>query len=66
MKLRNEQGEAVYYNTVTKHGAVRYQVQAASGQTLKGRDGQKLKSRSFTWQHQAEAFLRRYGYTVKN
>lgn len=63
MKLINETGEAVYYNLVTKHGMERYMIVAASGQTLKGRDGQKLKSRTFAQCHQAEAWLRRNGYT---
>ena len=40
MKGINQQGQAVYYNVVTKHGKVRYQIQAASGQTLQGRDRQ--------------------------
>lgn len=44
MKGINQQGQAVYYNVVTKHGKVRYQIQAASGQTLQGRDRQKRKS----------------------
>lgn len=62
-KLSNEQGQAVYYNTVTKKGQIRYVVVAASGQTLPGRDRQKLKSRTFAKYHQAEAFLQRLGYT---
>lgn len=62
MKLANDQGQAVYYNVVEKNGKVRYIVLAISGQIIKGRDGQKLKSRTFTQEHQAEAFLRRNGY----
>ena len=61
-KLNNEQGQAVYFNTVVKDGRERHVVVAASGQTLPGRDRQKLKSRTFTQYHQAEAFLRRLGY----
>ena len=64
MKLANEQGQAVYYNVVTKNGQVRYVVQAASGQTIPGRDREKLKSRTFSQEHQAEAFLKRLGYTT--
>lgn len=64
MKLANEQGQAVYYNVVTKGGQVRYVVQAASGQTIPGRDREKLKSRTFSQEHQAEAFLKRMGYTT--
>lgn len=62
-KLSNEQGQAVYFNGVEKGGKVRWVVLAASGQTLQGRDRQKLKSRTFSQYHQAEAFLRRNGYT---
>lgn len=62
-KLSNEQGQAVYFNTVVKGGLERHVIVAASGQTLPGRDRQKLKSRTFTRYNQAEAFLKRLGYT---
>lgn len=62
-KLSNEQGQTVYFNTVVKGGRERHVVVAVNGQTLPGRDRQKLKSRTFTQYHQAEAFLRRLGYT---
>lgn len=64
MKLVNETGEAVYYNLVTKHGRERYIILAASGQTIQGRDRQKLKSRSFAQCYQAEQWLKRNGYTT--
>lgn len=64
MKRVNQQGEAVYYNVVKKHERIRYQIQAASGQTIKGRDRQKRKSRTFAREHQALAWLERNGYTV--
>ena len=64
MKLSNKQGQAVYYNVVSKGGQVRFVVQAASGQTIPGRDRQKLKSRIFSQEHQAEAYLKRLGYTT--
>lgn len=64
MKRVNPQGEAVYYNVVKKHERIRYQIQAACGQTLKGRDRQKRKSRTFTQEHQALAWLERNGYTL--
>lgn len=63
MKLVDEAGAIVYYNCVTKHGAIRYQIQAGSGQVIRGRDGQKRKSRTFAWERQAEAWLKRNGYT---
>lgn len=63
MRMENERGEAIYYNCVTKHGKVRYQVQSASGQPIMGRDRQKRKSRTFAQEHQAEAWLKRMGYS---
>ena len=62
MRMVNEAGEVVYYNCVLKHGKYRYQVQAASGQVITGRDRQKRKSRTFAQEHQAAAWLRRNGY----
>lgn len=62
MKMVNQQGDAVYYNPVTKHGNTRYIIQAASGQVILGRDRQKGKSRTFTHDFQAEAWLKRNGY----
>lgn len=62
MRMVNDAGEAVYYNLVMKHEKVRYQVQAASGQVITGRDRQKRKSRTFAQEHQAEAWLKRNGY----
>ena len=58
MRMVNQAGEAIYYNIVEK----RYIVKAASGQVLTGRDRQKLKSRTFSQEHQARAFLERNGY----
>lgn len=65
MRMQNEQGQAIYYNVVEKHGKIRYQIQAASGQTIIGRDRQKRKSRCFAQEHQAEAWLQRNGYSCK-
>ncbi len=65
MKGINQQGQAVYYNVVEKpHRKIRYQIQAASGQVLQGRDRQKRKSRTFAQEHQAAAWLRRNGYEI--
>lgn len=64
MRMVNDRGEAIYYNCVTKHDRIRYVVQAASGQDIPGRDRQKRKSRTFTHEHQAEAWLKRNGYQV--
>lgn len=65
MKRINAQGQAVYYNVVEKHGKIRYQIQAASGQTLQGRDRQKRKSRTFAQEHQAATWLQRNGYELR-
>lgn len=62
MRMKNDKGELVYYNSVVKGGNLRFIILAASGQVIRGRDGQKLKSRTFTQQHQAEAWLKRMGY----
>lgn len=62
MKMVNEQGQAIYYNPCEKHGQLRFVVQAISGQTIMGRDRQKRKTRTFTHEHQAEAWLKRNGY----
>lgn len=62
MRMINDRGDVLYYNCVTKHGKVRFQVQAASGQAITGRDRQKRKSRTFTHEHQAEAWLKKHGY----
>lgn len=63
-KLKNEQGQEVYYHCVMKHDKVRYVVKAASGQVITGRDRQKRGSRTFTQEHQARAWLDRHGYTI--
>lgn len=62
MKMMNEKGETVYFNEVFKNGKCQYIVKALSGQHIKGRDGQKHSSRTFTECHQAEAYLKRNGY----
>lgn len=65
MKLKNEQGQEVYYNQVIKHGVERYIIQAATKETvILGRDRQKRKSRTFSQEAQAEAWLRQMGFRV--
>lgn len=65
MKMRNNQGQEVYYNQVIKHGVERYIIQAATKETIiLGRDRQKRKSRTFAQEAQAEAWLRRMGFRV--
>lgn len=62
MKMINREGQAIYYNSVIKHGKLCYLVQAASGQMIVGRDKQRRKTRTFAQEHQAVAWLRRNGY----
>lgn len=64
MRLERADGTAVYYNIVEKRGKLRYIVKGISGQTIPGRDRQKLRSRTFTQEHQAEKFLQAQGYTI--
>lgn len=63
MKMVNSEGEAVYLNSVMKHGELRWIVKAASGQYLIDRNKCKVKSRSFQNEAAANKFLMRYGYT---
>lgn len=62
MKMANEKGEAVYYNPVTKHGKEAWIVKGIGQTMVIGRDRQKLKSRTFTQERQAEAYLIRHGF----
>lgn len=62
MRFGNERGEVVYYNCVMKHHHIRYQIQAVSGQTIPGRDRRRRKSRIFSCERQAAAWLLRNGY----
>ena len=62
MKMFNAAGQAVYFHQMFNNGKTQYVVKALSGQHIKGRDGQRHASRSFTELHQAEAFLARNGY----
>lgn len=64
MKLFNAAGEAVYFNEIRKNGKTQYVIKALSGQMIKGRDRQKHSSRTFTELYQAEAFLKRTGYSA--
>ena len=63
MKYADENGNAVYVNTVDKGHGERWIIKAVSGQVLKGRDGEKLKSRTFKTYNGAENYLKKYGYT---
>ena len=62
MKMANAKGEEVYYNIVEKEGRVRFIVKGINGTMVLGRDRQRLKSRTFTQEAQAEGYLRRNGF----
>lgn len=64
MKLANKDGQAIYYNQVEKNGKAAFIVKALSGQSIEGRDREKRKSRTFTQESQAEAWLKRHGYNT--
>ena len=64
MKLVDNKGQAVYMNYVMKHDKLRVVILAASGQMLKSRDKADVRSRTFVKDYQAEAWLRRNGYTT--
>lgn len=62
MKMVNDKGEALYYNVVQKNGKVQYVMKAIGDTVILGRDRQKKKSRIFTQEAQAEAYLNRNGF----
>ena len=62
MKMINAKGESIYYNVVEKSGKIQYVMKGIGDTVILGRDRQKRKSRIFTQEAQAEAFLKRNGY----
>lgn len=62
MKMANDKGEAVYFNLVTKRGKDAWIIKGIGQTMVIGRDRQKLKSRTFTQERQAEAYLNRHGF----
>ena len=63
MKMKNSEGQEIYFNPATKNGKTIYIVKALSGQTIPDRDRKPHKSRTFTQLAQAERWLNRNGYT---
>ena len=63
MKMQNSKGEAVYYNLVNKNGKDQWIIKGIGDTKVIGRDRQKLKSRCFTQERQAENYLHRHGFT---
>lgn len=64
MKMMNAKGEAVYYNPVVKNGKDQYIIKGIGSTMVIGRDRQKLKSRTFTKESQAQSYLDRHGFKV--
>ncbi len=64
MKLANAKGEMVYFNSVEKRGKVQWVVKGIGDTVVLGRDRQKKKSRTFTQEAQASAYLQRMGFTI--
>ena len=64
MKMINENGEAVYYNLVTKNGKDQWIIKGIGSTMIRGRDKKMMKSRTFTQEAQAEHYLRKHGYYV--
>ena len=62
MKMANEKGEAVYFNPITKNGKDCWIIQGIGSTVVIGRDRQKRKSRTFTQERQAAAYLDRHGF----
>lgn len=62
MKMVNEKGEAVYFNPITKNGKDCWIIQGIGSTVVIGRDRQKRKSRTFTQERQAAAYLDRHDF----
>ena len=61
-RLENDQGGAVYFNPITKHGKDAWVIKGIGDTVIIGRDRQRKKSPIFTQYAQAEAYLRRHGF----
>ena len=60
MRMTNGK-DHIYYNIIEKRGKLRYVVKGINCK-IRGRDKGKAGSRTFTQQHQAEAWIKRNGY----
>lgn len=64
MKMVNDNGERIYFNGVEKGGRIVWVIQGIGDTIIIGRDKQKLKSRTFTQEHQANAYVKRHGFMI--
>ena len=62
MRMKNDKGEELYYNPVTKNGKDMWVLKGIGDTVIIGRDRQKKKSRIFTQYDQAERYLSRHGF----
>lgn len=62
MRMKNDKGEELYYNDVTKNGKSLWILKGIGDTLITGRDRQRKKSRVFTQSAQAEAYLKRNGF----
>lgn len=63
-KLANANGEMVYFNLVQKNGKLQWVIKGIGDTVVLGRDRQEKKSRTFTQEAQADAYLKRNGFTI--
>lgn len=62
MRMKNDKGEAVYFNPIRKHGKDQWVIKGIGSTVVLGRDRQRRKSRTFTQEHQATSYLARHGF----
>ena len=62
MRMKNDKGEELYFNDVTKNGKPLWILKGIGDTLIMGRDRQRKKSRVFTQSAQAEAYLKRHGF----
>lgn len=62
MRMKNDKGEAVYFNPIRKHGKDLWVIQGIGSTVVLGRDRQRWKSRTFTQWAQADRYLARHGF----
>lgn len=60
--MANDKGEAIYFNGVEKNGRFVWVLQGIGDTVIIGRDKQRLKSRTFTNEAQAWAYVKRHGF----
>ena len=62
MRMKNDNGEELYFNDVKKNGKNVYVLKGIGNTLIIGRDRQKKKSRIFTQEAQVERYLKRHGF----